>query len=147
MIDSDPSLIIIDKNLAIPLSELRFRFARSGGPGGQHVNRSETQVELLFDVANSPSLSLAQRDRITSELGSRIDTGGIMHIVSSGSRSQHRNRGEAITRFVRLLQHALRRRKIRRRTKPSLAVRQRRLDIKRRQSRKKNSRRTSGWDE
>ena len=146
MMENDSDLII-NESLTIPLTELRFRFARSSGPGGQHVNRSETQVELLFDVANSPSLSQAQRDRLTGELGTRIDSESILHIVSSSSRSQHKNRQEAISRFARLLRHALRRRKIRRRTKPSLAARQRRLDFKRRQSLKKSARRAPGWDQ
>lgn len=145
MMDNDSDLII-NEQLSIAPSELRFRFARSSGPGGQHVNRSETQVELLFDVANSASLSQAQRERLSSELGSRIDSEGILHVVSSGSRSQHQNRQEAINRFTRLLQHALRKRKLRRRTKPTLAARQRRLEHKRRQSQKKSDRKDPGWN-
>ncbi|MFQ5812440.1 MAG: peptide chain release factor-like protein, partial [Anaerolineae bacterium] len=65
------SIVPITDTVSIPMSELHFRFARSGGPGGQHVNRSATQVELLFDVAGSPSLSEAQRRRVLTKLKSR----------------------------------------------------------------------------
>ena len=91
----DPALKITD-TLDIPQTELHFQFSRSGGPGGQHVNRSATQVELSFDVANSPSLNEAQRTRILSVLKSYIDTHGVLHLSSQTTRSQHRNRAEAM---------------------------------------------------
>lgn len=127
-------LVVINSELAIPLSELRFRFARSSGPGGQHVNTSATQVELFFDVAASPSLNDAQREHILGKLGTRIDAEGVLHIVVSRSRSQYQNRQEAIARLQALLRGALRTRKRRRPTVPSLAARQRRLASKRRRS-------------
>ncbi len=76
--------------VSIPTSELHFRFARSSGPGGQHVNRSATQVELLFDVANSPSLDETQRQRVLRNLTPRIDKEGVLHLVSQETRSQLR---------------------------------------------------------
>src|SRR5919198_1878126 len=104
---ADDSSLRITEALEIPLAELHFQFSRSGGPGGQHVNRSATQVELTFDVANSPSLNEAQRARILSALKSYIDTRGILHLTSQTTRSQHRNRAEVIARFQGLLERAL----------------------------------------
>ncbi len=70
----------INDQVVIPLSELSFRYARSSGPGGQHVQRTETKVELLFDLAGSPSLSEAQRQLALSRLGGRVDQLGILHL-------------------------------------------------------------------
>jgi ribosome-associated protein len=124
----------ITETLHIPLSELSFQFSRSGGPGGQHVNRSATQVELTFDVANSPSLNEAQRARLLSALKSYIDTRGILHLSSQTTRSQHRNRAEVIERFQRLLQRALYTPKRRVRTRPPPQAKEQRLAEKRRRS-------------
>ncbi len=106
--------IYINQNLEIPISELRFKFARSGGRGGQNVNKVETKVELLFDVVSSPSLSELQRDSILKNLKSQIDVEGMLHIVSQESRSQWKNRGDAVRKFVELLQKALKPKKKRR---------------------------------
>jgi ribosome-associated protein len=124
-------VIVINADLAIPAVELRYRFSRSGGPGGQHVNRTETRVELLFDVAHSPSLTEDQRARILNRLPGYIDQEGILRIVSSATRSQLDNRADATARFQALLQAALVRRKHRIPTHPSAAARGRRLDRKR----------------
>lgn len=142
---TEQDALIIVPGLTIPLSELQFRFSRSGGPGGQHVNRSETRVELLYDVANSPSLSDAQCARILERLDRVIDQEGILHLVSSESRSQHQNRQHVISRFRVLLQSALRQRKARRPTRPSEAAIERRLEEKRRRSAKRGSRVRSEW--
>lgn len=127
--------------LSIPLSELRFRFARSSGPGGQHANRSATQVELLFDVAGSPSLSEAQRQLILEKLKPYIDKEGTLHLVSQTYRSQLRNREEVVERFRRLLRAALQVPKPRLPTRPTRAARERRLRAKRRRSEIKRLRR------
>ncbi len=94
--------------LVIPRAELQFRTSRSGGPGGQHVNKVETRVELLFDVASAPSLSEDQRQRLLVELTTWLDNDGVLHLVSDSYRSQYRNREDVLARFVLLLQHALR---------------------------------------
>ena len=125
-------LLQIDDQVSIPLGELRFRYARSGGPGGQHVQRTETKVELLFDVANSPSLNDEQRLRLIDRLGSRVDSEGVLHLTSQAGRSQLENRKDVVERFQHLLAAALRPRKKRRATRPSAQARQRRLDAKRR---------------
>ena len=131
---ADDSVLTITKTLEIPLAELHFQFSRSGGPGGQHVNRSATQVELTFDVTSSPSLTEIQRARILSGLKSCIDTRGTLHLSSQTSRSQHRNRAEVIERFQQLLQRALRIPKRRVPTRPPPQVKERRLAQKRRKS-------------
>jgi ribosome-associated protein len=133
--------ITVASGLTIPVAELRFRFSRSSGPGGQHVNRSETRVELLFDVARSPSLTDEQRAHIAHRLAGYIDGDGVMHIVSSSTRSQLANRADAVARFQALLTAALRPRKRRRPTSPSAAAREGRLAEKRTRSMHKQRRR------
>jgi len=137
----DDSRVPITNSLAIPAGELRFRFSRSSGPGGQHVNRSATQVELLFDVAHSPSLSEAQRERILAALATRIDREGVLHLTASGSRSQLQNREQAIRRLQALLRRALHVPRQRRPTRPSAAARERRLAGKRERAQAKARRR------
>lgn len=133
-------LLCIDDQVAIPLTELSFRYARSSGPGGQHVQRTETKVELLFDLASSPSLSEEQRRLALSRLGGRVDQDGTLHLVSQAGRSQLENRAEVIARFRRLLAAALRPAKPRRPTRPTAAARQQRLEGKRRRSQAKRRR-------
>jgi len=130
----------ITNTLTIPLSELRFRFARSSGPGGQHVNRSATRVELLFDVAGSSSLTEAQRERALKALAPYIDSDGVLHLISQTFRSQFRNREEAVERFQTLMRRAMKVPKRRRPTRPSRAARERRLASKRRRSEIKRQR-------
>ena len=124
--------IQITETVAISPTELHFQFSRSSGPGGQHVNRTASQVELTFDVLHSPSLNEAQRARVLSKLKSYIDTRGILHLTSQTTRSQHRNRAEVIARFTLLLQRALHVPKRRIPTKPSAAAEARRLAEKQR---------------
>ena len=130
----------ITNTLTIPLSELRFRFARSSGPGGQHVNRSATRVELFFDVASSPSLTEAQRERALKALAPYIDSEGVLHLVSQTFRSQLRNREEVMERFRTLMHKTMRVPKQRRPTQPSRAAKERRLASKRRRSEIKRQR-------
>jgi len=138
---SNDTTLRITETLAIPLDELRFRFSRSSGPGGQNVQRSATRVELVFDVLHSPSLSDAQRAHILKELKSTIDKEGILHLVSQRTRSRWRNREDVIARFQELLRWALRPRKKRQPTQPSRAAKERRLAQKRRRSEIKHQRR------
>lgn len=132
--------LFIDDQVAIPLSELSFRYARSSGPGGQHVQRTESKVELLFDLAGTPSLNEEQRRLAMSRLGGRIDQQGVLHLGSQAGRSQLENRADVIQRFQRLLAAALRPVKARRATRPSAAARRQRLEGKRRRSQAKQRR-------
>ncbi|HZA91880.1 MAG TPA: peptide chain release factor-like protein, partial [Gemmatimonadales bacterium] len=95
---SDNSLLI-SPDFRIPLSELQYRTSRSGGPGGQHVNTSSTRVEITWNVANSPSLSPEQRTRLLQQLATRLDTEGQLRLVSSGTRSQLRNKEDVTDRL------------------------------------------------
>ena len=126
------NIIPIKPGLSIPMSELQFRFSRSSGPGGQHVNKSATRVELLFDVVQSPSLDESLRDRLMKRLSSYMDKEGVLHLISQSGRSQTRNRQEVIERFQTLLTSALKERRKRRPTRPSRAAKERRLESKRR---------------
>jgi len=137
----------INDELAIPLAELQFRFSRSSGPGGQHVQKSSTRVELYFDVLGSPSLTEEQRSRILSRLAGYIDTVGLMHLVAQSERSQLRNRQEVVARFQALLRVALKRRRRRLATHPSGASRELRLRRKRERGQVKSRRGKVAEDE
>ncbi|NLG27323.1 MAG: aminoacyl-tRNA hydrolase [Chloroflexi bacterium] len=100
--------IVISPELEIPASELEFRFVRSSGPGGQHVNRSATQVELTWDVAQSPSLNAEQRRLVMERLRHLIDQDGILHLASQSTRSQWQNRAAVVERFRELVAHSQR---------------------------------------
>lgn len=89
-------------------TELKFRFSRSSGKGGQNVNKVETRVELLFDVAGSAFLNEEEKARILDRCASRINQDGLLVVAASGHRSQHRNRKEAVLRFSHLIETALR---------------------------------------
>lgn len=130
--------------VSIPEEELEVSFARSGGPGGQHVNTSSTKVELRFDLAGTPSLDTTQKQRVQAALGGRITKEGVLVLTSSEHRSQTRNREAAVARFVSLVSDALRPPRQRRRTRPTRRSKERRLEAKRQQSQKKALRRDPG---
>ena len=121
-------------------SELTFRTARSSGSGGQHVNKVETKVELLFDVKASNGLSDSDKKRICTNLKKRINKEGLLRVVAQEKRSQHRNKELATTRFFELLKTALKKLKVRR-YKPLQAARLKRLKSKRLHSEQKAMRR------
>ena len=137
------NVLIINSELYLPQSEVVYRTARSSGPGGQHVNKNETQVELLFDVAHSSSLSDDQRRRILSKLKNIIDSEGVLHLTSQSERSQLRNREMVTARFQEVLAAALRVPKKRRPTKPTAASKAKRLDSKKRRGQIKQLRRST----
>lgn len=139
-------VIVINETQIIPESELQFRFSTGGGPGGQHVNKTATRVTLLFDVANSPSLSEETRVRLLDRLASRLDRRGMLHIDVQDSRSQWQNRTIAVARFQRVLAEALVEQPERRPTRPTRQSREVRLEEKRRRSTIKKERRRQ-WDD
>jgi ribosome-associated protein len=140
------SALIVSPELSIPRSELSFRASRAGGPGGQHVNTSSTRVELLWNVENSRSLSGEQRARLREKLDSRLDAQGNVRVVASAFRSQSRNREDAEERLATLVRRALVVPKVRKKTRPSRAAKERRLQSKRRVSTKKRDRRSDHDD-
>ena len=134
--------IELPEGVRIPLSELRFSFARSPGPGGQHVNKVNTRVELRFDLSACPCLPVELRRRALDRLGPRLNRAGQLVVASSRHRSQSRNRLDCIERFRALMAEALRPPAPRRRqTRPGRAAIARRREAKRRHSRKKGLRR------
>lgn len=139
--------VVVNADLTVPRAELTYRATRAGGPGGQHVNTSSTKVELSWDVANSPSLTDAQRACINEKLATRIADDGVLRLTSAGSRSQHQNKEDVTERFGRMVQQALRIPKPRRKTKPSRASKEARLKSKKKRSETKSKRGPVGPDE
>ena len=128
--------LAVTRTCVIPLAELRWRTSRSGGPGGQHANTSDTRVEVIFDIAGSLSLGPRQRERLLHKLGPEA------RAVASDERSQARNRAIALDRLRDRLAAALRVDRPRTPTKPTRASQRRRVDEKRRRSETKRLRRT-----
>jgi len=125
-------MIQITDDLFISEDELIFKVSRSGGPGGQNVNKLSTRVTLLFDVASCQSLSDGQKLRILTQLATRADKNGVIRVVSQKFRTQRANRRMAVERLQELLREALRPRLVRKKTKIPYAAKQRRLEDKRR---------------
>jgi len=141
---ADENALDITPELRLPLSELEYLASRSGGPGGQHVNTSSTKIEVWWDVVGSPSLSPEQRAHLLQRLGTRLDSTGRLRVVSSGTRSQLRNREDATERLRALVAAALAVRKKRTPTKPGRAAKAARLEAKRRRAATKRDRRPPG---
>lgn len=139
MADGDP--IRLSAHLEIPRDELTLKATRSGGPGGQHVNTSSTRIELVWDVAASPSLDENTRSHLLARLSSRLDSQGRLRLVAQAERSQLRNREEVLERFADILTRALVVPKIRKATKVSRASKAKRLDAKKRRGAIKRERR------
>jgi ribosome-associated protein len=130
----------VSRGVRIPRSELTYRFSASGGPGGQHANKTATRVELIFDVERSPSLLPVQRERVLAKLGP------VVRVVVDEERSQLRNRAIAEERFVARLAAALHVEAPRRPTKPSRGAKERRLQGKKQRSETKANRRPPRHD-
>jgi len=127
--------------LTIPASELRWRFSRSSGPGGQHVNTSDSRVELSWNIGASAALSDGQRLTLATRLGKRL-IAGVITLSASERRSQLRNRQEALSKLADLLAEALAPEAPHRRaTKPTRGSDRRRLAAKERRAATKRQRR------
>lgn len=134
-------MLYVTPTIAINENEIQLDFIRASGPGGQHVNKAATAVQLHFDVASSPSLPDDVRQRLTRLAGSRISEDGVLVINARRFRSQERNRQDAVDRLVELIQQAAEKPKHRHKTKPSTASKKRRLEAKRRRGQTKRLRR------
>jgi len=140
-------MLRINNTVTIADEEIVFTASRSSGPGGQHVNTTDTRVTLLFDVAASPSLTEGQKEMVRRALGGRIDKRGVLRVSSQSSRSQKSNREEAIARFVELMRRALIPVKPRRRTAVPNSAKRKRLVRKRHTAERKRRRKPPGMDE
>ena len=124
----------------ILIKELKFRTSRSSGPGGQNVNKVSSRVELMFDINNSSALSDVEKTKIFEKLANRINSEGVLLLSSEETRSQLKNKQLVISRFVELLEEALKPEKKRRKTKPTAASREKRINAKKKLSNKKDLR-------
>jgi ribosome-associated protein len=133
-------LLEITPGLVIDDSELEERFVRASGPGGQNVNKVSTAVQLRFDPSRSPALSDDVRERLRVLAGSRMTNEGVLVIDARSHRTQSQNREEARERLVDLIRRSLVRPKRRKKTRPGLAAKQRRIDTKKRRGAIKSGR-------
>jgi ribosome-associated protein len=127
-------MIRVTDSIAIDESELEESFIRASGPGGQHVNKTETAVQLRFDVRRSRSLPNDVAVRLMKLAGSRLTQDGVIVITAQNERSQKRNRDEALARLLDLIRQAAVKPVKRRATKPTKASREKRLESKKRRS-------------
>lgn len=125
----------MDKNIIF--SEISFKAVRSGGAGGQHVNKVSTKIELTFDIENSNGLSSLEKQRLYRAIPNKISKENIFSLQCDESRSQHKNKETAIKRFYKTLEEGLKVQKARRKTKPTRSSVQKRLDSKKSHSQKK----------
>lgn len=132
--------LIVAGRFIIPGRELSWRFAPTGGPGGQHANKVSSRAELSYDLAASTVFDDETKQRVITRLGGRLHH-GVVTVIVDESRSQWRNRQLARRRLAALLDEAMRPARIRRRTKPSKASQRRRLEWKRRHGATKRLRR------
>jgi len=133
--------LVVDARVTIRGRDLEERFTTSGGPGGQHANRSQTRVELSVDLRRCTGLRDAERDRLIARFGDRVT------VVAAEERSQSRNRQLARRRLAALLRNALVTRRSRRSTRPTAASQVRRLESKRHRSERKQQRRRPTTDD
>ena len=135
------STLVLNEHIEIPVSEVSFRFTRSSGPGGQHVNKTSTQVEVTFNLSASPSIPDEDKRWLEERLRSKLDSAGNLRITAQASRSQLQNKSDALERLESTLRLALRRPKKRKPTRPSRAQVERRIEKKKQLAQKKAERR------
>jgi ribosome-associated protein len=133
--------LVVTSSVRVPRTELAVSFSASGGPGGQHANRSNTRVELRFDVEQSSAFGPGQRARVVERLGAEV------RIVCDDERSQLRNRAIAEERLAARLQSALHVERPRRATKPTRGSKERRINAKQRRGHLKQQRRRPTSDD
>jgi len=133
--------LVITPRLTIPASELTIAFARSGGPGGQNVNKVSSKVELRWNPTTSVALSPDDHSWLVSKLANRLTNDGTLIVTSTATRDQIKNRDDAESKLTLIVRTALERPKTRRATRPTRASKRRRVDAKRHRSEIKRNRR------
>jgi ribosome-associated protein len=134
-------VIDVTSTVKIDESELQLDFIRASGPGGQNVNKVSSAVQLHFDVRASPNLTVDVKERLARLAGSRMTQDGVLVIEAKRYRSQDQNRLDAIQRLVVLIQKALEKPEIRKKTRPSFSARAARVDEKKHRGAIKRTRR------
>jgi len=136
----------ITPSIFLPLSELKFSYSRSGGPGGQHVNKTETKVTLKWNVNRSLSIPGAIKNRFCKDFESKINKVGEVVLSSDKFRDQNRNRDDVLKKLTTMIQKVVLPPKKRKATKPSKTAKEKRLKHKRTQAEKKSRRQDKKWD-
>ncbi len=135
--------LVVSPQLTIPAGELSIAFARSGGPGGQNVNKVASKVELRWNPQMSTALTDEDRTWLVAKLSSRLTSEGALIVTSTKTRDQQKNRDDAADKLALIVRTALVRPKTRRPTKPSRASKRRRVEGKRHRSQIKRERRST----
>ena len=138
--------LIVSEHIAIPDEELEWKFIRSSGPGGQNVNKVASAVQLRFLLPQNTSLPAAVRSRLQRLAGQRLIDDGTILLSARNERSQEQNRRAALERLADLVRAALIEPKIRKKTRPTRASKERRIDTKKRRAGTKRQRSGRGWD-
>ncbi len=138
--------LIITPSIVIPDDELEWKFIRASGPGGQNVNKVSSAVQLRFLLPINSSIPVAARNRLRAQGGQKILDDGTILISARSERSQEQNRRDALERLSALIQSALVEPKIRKKTRPSKASKERRIESKKRRGTTKQARGRHGWD-
>ena len=138
--------LIITPDVAIPDEEFEWKFIRSSGPGGQNVNKVASAVQLRFLLPNNTSLPVAARNRLRRLAGQKLIDDGTILISARSERSQEQNRRDALERLAELVRAAMVEPKIRKKTRPTRASKERRIDAKKRRGTTKQGRGTRTWE-
>lgn len=129
-------------NIDTLLKELSFKAVRSSGPGGQHVNKAASKVEVVFNISSSNALSEQEKEQLKTRLGSKITEGENIIMSCGKTRSQHRNKAIVIERIIDMIQQGLKKKKPRKKTRPSKSAIEKRLLSKKKTALKKINRKS-----
>ena len=136
----------ITPSIVIPDDELEWKFIRASGPGGQNVNKVSSAVQLRFLLPVNSSIPVAARNRLRTQAGQKILDDGTILVSARSERSQEQNRRDALEKLSLLIQGALVEPKIRKKTRPTKASKERRIESKKRRGTTKQARGRHGWD-